>query len=141
QGYAINGAGHIAGQMGSAPFMYDGSFHLLPYQARSSEAFAINDSDTIVGYASFPDPSSIYYQAFRYDGNLQFLGTLGGNNSRAYGINASGVIVGEAQTAEVDSNGYQIYRAFFYDGTMHEIPGAGPISSASAINDLGQIVG
>jgi probable HAF family extracellular repeat protein len=141
QGHAINGAGHIAGEMDLVPFMYDGSFRFIPYNARYSQALAINDSDTIVGFANFPDPTSIYYQAFRYDGTLQFLGTLGGNNSRAYGINASGVIVGEAQTAEVDTSGYQITRAFFYDGTMHEIPGAGPISSASAINDLGQIVG
>jgi probable HAF family extracellular repeat protein len=139
-GYAINSAGHIAGETEHTAFIYDGLFRFVTLNpCCSSVAVGINDSDTIVGSAYLPDHKQ---QAFRFDGTFQFLGTLGGNDSYAHAINKLGVIIGTSDTAEIAGGGYQIQRAFIYDGSLRPIPGAEQgESSATGINDAGQIVG
>jgi probable HAF family extracellular repeat protein len=95
-----------------------------------SEAYGINDSGQVVGWAQVDGAA---YHAFLYSGGtMQDLGTFGGASSQAYGINDSGQIVGWAQT----SGGAQ--HAFLYSGGSMQDLGLG---QAFGINDSGQAVG
>jgi probable HAF family extracellular repeat protein len=73
------------------------------------------------------------------------LGTLGGLTSWATDINTLGQVVGGAATAALDINGQPIQHAFIWNnGTMIDLgslAGPGGWSSASAINNAGQVVG
>ena len=81
--------------------------------------------------------------------HLRPLGTLGGNNSFASGANVFGQAVGWAETATHDPTcvapqvlGFEAVR-WGLDGDAHALPplGADPDSAATAINDLGSVVG
>ncbi len=108
-----------------------------------SEAYAINDSDQIVGESDNGSQS----HAFLYSGAVMSdLGTLGGSASAAYGIDSFGNVVGTAK------NGSGQNRAFlFTGGTMYDLNtlaasflgGAGftDLLYAQDINDSGWIVG
>ena len=109
---------------------------LLPAET-NGQAYGINDSGDVVGYAQASDCISY---AFLYSGgSLQNLGTLpGGLNSAAYGINNLGQIVGYANISNVGGN------AFLYNGSgpmQILVTPAGTESIARGINNLGQIVG
>ena len=78
------------------------------------------------------------------------LGTLGGRYSVAYGINRRGQVVGESRTGAVDEFGSPISHAFLWlPAPDYGLPAGmndlgvidGERSSASDINDIGQVVG
>jgi probable HAF family extracellular repeat protein len=106
--------------------------------ASDSGASAINNSGQVVGNSRFASGG----HAFLYSGGTMIdLGALpGGTDSDALGINNSGQVVGEAYTASL------VLRAFLYSGgTMTDLnnlvalPGGAYLTSATGINDLGQI--
>ncbi len=83
--------------------------------------------------------------------SIQDLGDLATDevDSTAEGINAHGAVVGWSWTDQTRSDGLRIYRAFLYkEGIMQDLgvlPAAQPASEyrseATAINDLGEVVG
>ena len=109
-----------------------------------SRALGINDAGQVVGASVTGDG---FTRAFLYsNGTMMNLGTLGGigtgpvpySYSIAWGINNAGQVVGESLST--DNN----YRAFLYsNGTMTNLGTqlGGVSSSASAINNVGEIVG
>ena len=110
----------------------------------SSSATSINEKGQVVGSSAATDGNN---HAFLYDnGNMLDLGTLNGFNSVATSINENGQIVGSFGFSE---NLHSYAHAFLYsNGTMFDLNTlAGVIDSgwnlidATAINDLGQIVG
>lgn len=114
----------------------------VPNPEGGSTAMGINDNRKIVGgsvvgpYVPVESP----YHAFLYScEEMKDLGTLGGQYSIATAINKWGKIVGEASTPTLMHN-----RAFsYFFGVMKNLgtlPGGG-FSSATDINDKGQIVG
>lgn len=120
-------------------FTPDGAFDLGTLGGRNSIAFALNNSQEVVGLA---DTVSGFYHAFLYNqGTMYDLGTLGGNESRAHDINGKGQIVGSAAI-----NVQNTHHAFLFSegvmidlGTLNSSPYA--TSAANAINNKGQIVG
>lgn len=104
----------------------------------SSEAYAINDTGSVVGWAENADG---HYRAFLYrSGKMTDLGTLGGTSSAARSINNAGVIVGYSTTANEDwfSHAFRYRNGRMQDlGTLKD--GLGSV--AYAINNRGAIVG
>jgi probable HAF family extracellular repeat protein len=146
--FGINNRGHVVGwaydsSERSYAFLHSGGLMRNIGVPGSSGSYAnsINDLDQVVG-ASFLGGLS---RAFLYSqGAIQDLGTLGGSYSAPYGINLLGEIVGESSRASSAS-----YRAFIYsNGSMKDLNdllvtanSGWVLEVASAINDLGQIVG
>jgi probable HAF family extracellular repeat protein len=103
-------------------------------------AFSINKSGQVAGFAETGDGRS---QAFVYtDGTLFNLGTLGGTDSYAYRISDSGFVIGRSMNAGGR------YRAFvvILNSSMFDISSldsrlGGAFSFATAVNNLGQVVG
>jgi filamentous hemagglutinin family protein len=144
--YGINNQGQVVGfSVGSNPpraFLYTGgtmtNLGTLPGDS-SSYAYGINDQGQVVGSSSGSNGT----RAFLYTGGtMTNLGTLPEDNfSYAYGINNQGQVVGY-------SGGNNGGRAFLYSGGVmldpnNLIPTSSGwnVSSVSAINDSGQIVG
>jgi len=141
QSYAegINDAGQVVGYRKgpgySHAFRYDGGTMTnlgTPLWGSYTEAYAINNSGQIVGRSG---------SAFLYDsGNWTNLGTLGGGYSTAYDINDAGRVVGSANLA-----GDAVWHAFLHDGTsitdLGSLGDPDSASSASGINEAGQVVG
>ena len=107
-----------------------------------SLATGINDAGLAVGTSFYPTLD----RAFIYNGTLHDLGSLHrGLGADAFGINAAGAVVGESGTV----SGFD--HAFLWvpdnpegtQGTMYDLgtPPGQAISTASAINDKGTIVG
>ncbi|MBV8726934.1 MAG: DUF3466 family protein [Candidatus Eremiobacteraeota bacterium] len=80
---------------------------------------------------------------------MRQLGTLGGNNSFATGSNIFGEVVGWAETSKRDPTcvapqvlGFEAVR-WGLEGDAHALPplGQDPASAATAINDVGSVVG
>jgi probable HAF family extracellular repeat protein len=107
-----------------------------------SSANAINNSGIIVGESSVEGTTNT--QAFIYTNTITPMRTLGGDYSSAKGINDAGVAVGES--TEV-TGGVTNLQAFIYrNGSMTSLRAQAAAlgadsSSATAINNLGQIVG
>ena len=107
-----------------------------------SSANAINSSGIIVGESSVEGTTNS--QAFIYTNSIRPLGTLGGDYSSAKGINDGGVVVGESTevTAGVTNLQAFVYRNGSMSSLGAQVTALGAdSSSASAINNLGQIVG
>lgn len=109
--------------------------------AYQSQATAINNAGQVVGtlhsfYQGYPSPAFIYSSGVATD-----LGTLGGSSTTPHDINNHGIIIGESTLSDASS------RAFIYrNGAMTDlntlIANSGwVLTSASALNDPGQIVG
>lgn len=153
--WAINSSGVVVGDgnrpgKASVAFFYDGSMHEIPgFGGQVSHASDINDAGVVTGYSSTVGGN---LRGFIYDGTLHDIGTLGGGKTYAYSINNAGHVVGNSATGESYPDPHcsahtgcgmiDVYRAFFYDGTMHDLGAlGGDESSASAINESGSIVG
>ena len=102
----------------------------LPGYTSGSEAYGINNSGQIVGYAY--DASGTRHAFLYSGGQMQDLNTLGGAESAAWSINDSGQIVGYAQTTGGSNH------AFLYSGGHMQDLGNW---TAHAINNTGQIAG
>jgi len=108
--------------------------------ANGSVAQAVNRAGLVTGWAYIDN--NLWVHAYRYDGRIHDLGTLGGRNSHGLAVNNHGQIVGRAEEA----NGTP--HAFLYaDGQMSDLNSVLPPNSewtlreATGINDRGQIVG
>jgi len=155
QANAINNLGHVAGgtDIGGppnwplTPFLYrdGGMIDLGPFNGPWSEAMAINDLDQVVGYAGYESRGGELYPrgAFLWDGgSVLDLGALTGSDySYANGINNLSQVVGWY-------GDYQASRAFLYEGgslldlnSLIDPASSWVVNDATAINDLGQIVG
>lgn len=122
--------GHVIGTSGVEAFFWDGGamypLGFLPGGA-SSEAVDINDSDEVVGNSTLADGST---HAFRWrlvggKGQMEDLGTLGGENSFATAINEAGYITGYSETGAIYQEGgvnKKITRAFLWaNGVMYDL--------------------
>lgn len=109
----------------------------LPGGGADDIAFAINDNGQIVGQSG-PDDGHIHAVLWDEDGQVEDLGTLGGDSSFAIGIGPDGRVVGGAQAADGNE------RAFVWrKGVMTELGTAGDdvFVEAVSINKQGQSVG
>ncbi len=111
----------------------------------SSQAFGINDTGQIVGYAATPPSpridSGTPHAALWHAGTLTDLGTLKPDNtgySLAYAINARAQIAGEAQNTDNKD-----HATIWADGMKIDlgIPAGFLQSGANALNNRGQVVG
>ena len=138
-GFMLNPQDHLSGAA------QDGGQEEHPAGAYVSGVLPldINDAGQITGVQYRSVPSGAGYNDYSdgylwQNGQMTYLGTLGGDNSTGYGINESGQIVGAADTSE----NYWWFNSFpflWQDGTMQ---GLGvPRGEAMSINDRGQIVG
>ncbi|NRR30432.1 PEP-CTERM sorting domain-containing protein [Oxalobacteraceae bacterium] len=112
--------------------------------ADSSAAYGVNDAGQVVGASTFS--AGGHHAVLWSGGQASDLGTLGGANSRANDINASGLIVGYSDVVDP----LQWRHAALWNGSTQIdlnsalIGGLGNfanLAEATAINDLGQIVG
>jgi probable HAF family extracellular repeat protein len=146
---AINDGGEVVG-MGELNGNENGIDHAYNFTTKTdlgtlggqnSDAYAINASGQVVGYA---DTASGGWHPFVYsNGHMTDLGSFDSAwpNGVAEGINTAGQIVGYMASATT-------YHAFLYsDGQMTDLnslisPTAGwTLEEATSINDAGQIVG
>ncbi len=143
-----------SGLYGSSAILTPPAFDRVVYLPipGGGRAAAINDSDLVVGTTGEDPSAQMFAHAFLYDGtSVRDLGTLhGGLRSSASDINASGQVVGSAWLSTVLTSLYQpeLYHAFLWEEgsgmrDLNEIV-AEPgwiLTSATAINDAGDIVG
>jgi probable HAF family extracellular repeat protein len=108
-------------------------------------ASAVNNAGTIVGYQSGAE-GSVEAAIFQEDGTFQLLGTLGLEESFALDVNQVDVIVGSAVAYGI--GGQVIPKAFVYENqqmldllTLSDNPDGWTLVEATAINELGVIVG
>jgi probable HAF family extracellular repeat protein len=107
-----------------------------------SSANAINSSGIVVGESSVEGTTNT--QAFIYTNGIVPLGTLGGDYSSAKSINDAGLVVGES--TEVTGGVTNLQGFIYQNGSMTSLRGqavalGADSSSATGINNLGQIVG
>jgi probable HAF family extracellular repeat protein len=112
-------------------------------------AQAINDSDTIVGdsqdglldpVSGLPEINAVRWK----HGEIEKLGTLGGNSSGALAISNGGQVTGWSETTIVDpSSGETETHAFLWrNGVIHDLGTlGGPLSFGQAVNNEGEVVG
>ncbi|MBT0895518.1 DUF3466 family protein [Geobacter hydrogenophilus] len=147
-GYDINDSGQVTGHSytkdGDHAFLYsDGSMRDLGTLGGTySVGLGINNSGQVTGY-SYTSNAYFAYHAFLYSGgSMKDLGTLGGTSSEGIGINDSGQVTGYSETS-----GDTATHAFLYDDdSMVDLNSlisdpSWVLTSATDINDVGQIVG
>jgi probable HAF family extracellular repeat protein len=149
--YGINQAGHVAGYETNSA----GGLHAFLWRNGAmtdlgtlggaiSYAFAVNDSDQVVGTSQTgaldANGNPIFHAFLWQNGAMKDLGALpGGVDSEGFGINNLGQVVGMAFTGEVDSYGNRINDPFVVqNGVMTDL---GVPGFAWSINDAGQISG
>lgn len=155
-GLFISYPGDIGGGFDSRPFLWTAG-RLQPLGTLGGEygeANGISDTGVVVGQAdrkAVRDPSDGTYRSRTVaflctNGNMRDLGTLGGDDSVAQGVNARGQVVGWSgfRPRPKDPPEPFIIRAFLWEkGSMRDLgslPGF-ESSSATAINNAGQVVG
>lgn len=111
----------------------------------TSEAYGVNDSGTVVGWA--PSPRANYYHAFMWkDGVIEDLSDTGLGDpswSRAFDVNNAGQVVGYIDRDDSMTFTEGDHDAFIWDGafrTLEHLAGY-TSSTAVAINEAGQAVG
>ncbi len=102
----------------------------------------INNSGQVAGFLLVSNPAPVYgSDAFSYeDGSINYIYTGTNIENYATGINEGGIIVG--WNREPSTGGYA--RAFYYDGTMHNLGTINNVtweSYARNINDNNIVVG
>ena len=137
---AINAAGVVAGYCDyhAATWQNDALTELGALSGGYGSAHALNDAGLIAGssYLTGPaGPSDTAHAVVWQHGVISDLGTLGGVRSAAYGINNRGTVVGTS-----DRSGSLTATAFVWEGGVMT-PLASFTSTATAINDLGQVAG
>lgn len=138
--YGINNNGQVVGKSDinggsiSHAFFYSSGImqDLGTLGGSASAAYGINDSGNIVGLSNMTGDSA--YHAFLYSGGaMQDIGSAD-ERSAAYGINTNDQVTG-----------FDGRHAFLYSGNIKQDLGTfegGPnFSSASAVNNSGQVVG
>lgn len=151
--YAINDAGQVVGTAFSTSsdtptrgFLYSGgTMNTIGAGSGNTWAYGINNAGTVVGTMSIDDPESFNItHAYTYaGGSFADLGTLPtGDSSRAFAINNAGDVVGAAASAIQGAPNFPEDPFLYRGGVMTSLGNLGGIwSGATAINDLGQIVG
>lgn len=142
-GYAINAKGDVTGEAvigkyDHAVLFSNGVMHDLgTLGGNSSFAYAINDSQTVVGGSYIAGNTVVHAFIWTPARGMKDLGTLGGGFSLAYGITAAGKIVGYS------TNPHGQNHAFVFDGAMHDLGvlAGATRSIAYAMNVFGQIAG
>ena len=106
-----------------------------------SHAAAVNDRGQVVG--SSDTRTGVQHGFLWQQGRIQDLGTLAGKNgSEAIAINKSGQIAGNSFTYRLNQSPMNPRAFVWQNGRMVDLGTLGGKSStASAINDLGQVVG
>ncbi len=154
-GYAINASGQVAGYSSSflspqtvflaTPGMADQDLGGLGGLLRT--AYGINNAGQVVGASKITNVGTAfnYYNAFLVSSGSSMvdLGTLGGSYSFAHGINSAAQIVGSSTTpGDTASHAFLYENGSIYDLNVFIPAGTGwVLENASAINDVGQIVG
>jgi probable HAF family extracellular repeat protein len=147
QAYDINNSGFVVGYSYQfdltypRAFLYNGAFmqDLGVFGGFASVAYSINNTGQIVGH--YTGNSS---HAFLYSRDaMQDIGVLsGGPYSSAAAINSAGTVVGWSNSVPyvgANYHGFQFFNGNMMDiGSLQGNPGN---TSATDINDLGQIVG
>lgn len=119
------------------------------YPDGASSVQGINQRGVIVGdsQTGLVDPLSglpeINAVRWKY-GEIENLGTLGGNSSSALAISNKGVITGFSETGSVDpSSGQAVTHAFLLkNDVMHDLPTlGGVVSFGQDVNDHAEVVG
>ena len=150
--YAINDAGQVVGTaFATTPdtathgFLYSAGTMSTIGTGSSTWAYGINNAGTVVGTMSVDDPEGFNVtHAYTYaGGSFADLGTLPiGDSSRAFAINNAGDVVGAAASAINGAPNFPEDPFLYRDGVMTNLGNLGGIwSGATAINDLGQVVG
>jgi len=147
--YSVNGHGDVVGfarpvddsQMHACLWRNGTVTDLGTLGGWASYAYDINDNGKVVGW-SLEDPNVISHAFEWSEGVMIDLGSLGGKYSAAFAINLSGLAAGvSSDTADVN------HAVIWEGGQIQDLnaliaPGSGWfLSSASDVNDQGQIVG
>ncbi|HWY30473.1 MAG TPA: hypothetical protein VNX46_06960 [Candidatus Acidoferrum sp.] len=141
-GSALNSLGHVAGSVGSHPFLFRNGLLTdlgIPAGDNTGTANGVNDFDQVVGQLTSGTRRTAVSRAFVWQaGAFRDLGSLGGKSAVANAINNSAQIVGWSATSSGQSHAY-----IWQNGVMTDLgvlPG-GFSSSAAAINNAGQVAG
>jgi probable HAF family extracellular repeat protein len=141
----LNNTGQVTGK-GQAPdgaihaFLYtDGVMHDLGHLGggwSQDIGEAVNESGHIAGYSDYGDDGQGAF-LYRGPGDVEFLGTLGGNFSWAEDVNDFDQVVGRASI-----DGFDTHAFIWQDGVMTDLGTlGGDFSNANAVNNVGQVVG
>jgi probable HAF family extracellular repeat protein len=150
---SVNASGVIAGSsinqdatQNQAVKWEKGQGVILPGFGSDSSAYSVNDKGDFAGSATVSANGTNWTHAVAWlNGAVTDLGTLGGDSSEASSINASGQIAGASGTKPgagsllLDDTAHAVLWA---NGTMTDLGTlGGDSSSATALNDKGQVVG
>jgi len=132
----VNNSDQVVGGGTGPAFIWEDGNVIEIYDA-PSRGTAVNETVQVAGLAD--DPQGRHFAFLWEEGNIQNLGTLGGEHSAAWDINDLGQVVGQAD------NRKDRFRAFIWeDGRMMDLgtlPRGGHSSRAYGINNRTQIVG